>query len=77
MHAVAPAYVVHLCRDLFHKNPNSYLMHIKGHEWGVGEGLSEGAINNLEEALDYIKAGLSNHCVDFLASKNSIFETVT
>jgi len=77
MHAVAPAYVVHLCRELFHKNPNAYLMHIKGHEWGVGEGLSEQAMENLDLALDYIKDGLANNCVDFLSNKkNNIFDSV-
>jgi hydrogenase maturation protease len=49
-HAANPAYIVQLCRDIFQKNPASYLLHIKGYEWDFVERLSPQAEKNLMAA---------------------------
>jgi hydrogenase maturation protease len=54
-HAASPGYIVKLCRDLFKKEPQVYLLHIKGYEWAFQEGLSNKAEENLEKALVYIQ----------------------
>ena len=39
MHAVSPAFVLDLCRKLYGKCPETYLIHIKGYEWEFEEKL--------------------------------------
>ena len=58
MHALSPAYVLYLCRQIFNYSPKTYLMHIKGHEWDFEEGLSENAKSNLALAVNKIKQQL-------------------
>ena len=54
-HAASPGYIVKLCHELFNKQPDVFLLHIKGYEWEFQEGLSDKAVKNLEKALGYIK----------------------
>ena len=55
MHAVSPAYVLYLCEDLFHKTPDTYLLHIKGHEWDFKEELTPDAQKNKNAALQFLQ----------------------
>jgi hydrogenase maturation protease len=55
MHAVSPAFVVDLCRKLYGKNPETYLIHIKGYEWEFEEKLSDDAKLNLAKATSFLK----------------------
>jgi hydrogenase maturation protease len=55
MHAVSPAFILHLCKQLFNKEPESYLLHIRGYEWEFMEEITDKARANLLEALDHIK----------------------
>lgn len=59
MHAVSPAYVLHLSEKLFNKKPQTYIMGIKGYEWDFKEGLSDNAILNLEQAFQFLTRQLS------------------
>ena len=54
MHAVSASFVLDLCNKLFQKNPDCYLLHIKGYEWELKEGLSEKANANLEKAFNFL-----------------------
>lgn len=54
-HAASPGYIVKLCHELFNKQPDVFLLHIKGYKWEFQEGLSNEAMINLEKALEYIK----------------------
>jgi len=56
MHAVSPAFILSLCRDLYKTAPKTYLLHIKGYEWAMQEGLSEKAGCNLNLALAFIQS---------------------
>ncbi len=61
MHAVAPAYVLHLCHTLFGKLPKSHLLHIRGYEWGMQEGLTDEAKQNLNKSFEAVKKVLTNY----------------
>lgn len=54
MHSVSPEYVLHVCKDLFKKEPRTCLMAIKGYEWDFEEGLSDNAKLNLEQAFQFL-----------------------
>lgn len=54
MHAVSVAYVVDLCRKIYGREPQAYVLHIRGYEWDFAERLSPGAEKNLSEALDFL-----------------------
>jgi len=59
MHAVSPAYVLHLSQKLFNKSPETYVMGIKGYEWDFKEGLSDCAKLNLEQGFQYLTRKLA------------------
>ena len=44
-----------LCRELYGLAPRAWLLAIRGYDWDVGEGLSEGAERNLAAALDLLR----------------------
>ena len=58
MHAMSPEFVLHLCQHLFGKFPEAYLLHIKGYEFELQEGLTQRAEANLNAAVDFAEAAL-------------------
>jgi hypothetical protein len=60
MHAVSPAYVLNLSKELFGKSPETYILGIKGYEWDFKEGLSDNAKLNLEQAYQFLTRKLAN-----------------
>lgn len=61
MHAVSPAFILHLCKQIFHRSPEAYLLHIKGYEWEFMAAPTAKALENLNKALDYIKDYILNY----------------
>ena len=59
MHSASPSFVLNLCNKLYDYSPETFLIHIKGYEFQLQEGLSEKAQNNLESALAFVKNLLS------------------
>jgi hydrogenase maturation protease len=55
MHAVSPAFILHLCQEMFGHKPEAYLLHIRGYEWEFMEEVTEGARENLAEAVSCVK----------------------
>jgi Ni,Fe-hydrogenase maturation factor len=54
-HSVAPGAVLALARDLFGAEPEAWLLGIRGYEFDdYGEGLTQGAKANLDEAVRYL-----------------------
>jgi hydrogenase maturation protease len=51
LHAASPGYILELCNSLYGKFPTTYLMRIKGYEWDFKEGLTAGALQNLDKAF--------------------------
>jgi len=60
MHAVSPAYILHLTNDLFNKYPDAKLLSIRGYRWEFQEGLSESAQLNIESAYCFLLSELTN-----------------
>lgn len=59
MHAVSPSYVLHLSNKLFKKQPEAYVLAIKGYEWDLKEGLTDNAKLNLEQAFQFLTRQLA------------------
>ncbi|MFO8066873.1 MAG: hydrogenase maturation protease [Bacteroidales bacterium] len=55
MHAVSTAYVVDLCRKIYGKYPEAYVMHIKAYEFDFKEELTPKAQQNMIEAFEFLK----------------------
>lgn len=55
MHSVSPSFVLHLCRQLYDHYPETWLLHIRGFDFNLEEGLSDLAKNNLSLAFDFSK----------------------
>jgi hydrogenase maturation protease len=53
-HAVAPEFILGLCRDLYGRAPNGLLIGIRGYRFGYGERLTNRAQANLEQAVAYV-----------------------
>jgi hydrogenase maturation protease len=47
-HFVSAGFVLDLCRKMYQKSPSVYLIHVKGYEYEIGEGLSAKAKANAE-----------------------------
>jgi len=60
-HVVSPDSVLSICRDIFNRVPETWVIGIRGYEFAFAEGLSERAQNNFEKALDFITLLLSEY----------------
>jgi len=55
MHAVSPSFILDMSNKLYGKTPETYLLHIKGYEWELAEGITEKALVNFDKALEFSK----------------------
>ena len=69
MHAVSPAFVLNLCKDIYKNIPETYLLHIKGYEYDFIEEISFQARENLNKALMFMKEILVSAHTDQIAEK--------
>lgn len=53
-HTLSPGAVLAVTSTLYGRTPKAFLLGIRGHRWGLGEGLSAQAERDLEEALDFL-----------------------
>jgi Ni,Fe-hydrogenase maturation factor len=61
MHAVSPAFILHMCKQVFGREPEAYLLHIKGYEWEFMAGMTEKAERNLMKALHFVEDFILQH----------------
>lgn len=54
-HALGPGAVLAICAVLYARTPESYVLAIRGRDWGLGEGLSPQAEKNLAAAVDFLR----------------------
>lgn len=54
-HVLPPRAVMHYCQDLYGKSPRADLLMIQGTLWDLRTGLSKGAQQNLEKALQFFR----------------------
>ncbi len=57
-HEMSVGGVLGLCHQLYGRKPRTFLIAIPGFEWGLCEGLSEGARRNLAQALEQVSKWL-------------------
>jgi len=55
MHAVSTAFVVDLCRKIYNKTPDTYVLHVKAYEFEFKEELTPKAEENMKEAFEFLK----------------------
>lgn len=60
-HVVSPDSVLAICRDIFNKAPETWVIGIRGYDFEFIEGLSDRAQSNFEKALDFITLLLSEY----------------
>lgn len=60
MHSVSPSYIAYLCRELYDRKPLIFLLHIKGYEWNMEEGLTQMASKSLKKAISFTHKLLKN-----------------
>lgn len=54
-HALAPETITGLCRQLYNATPQAHILAIQGYQWGLREGLSREAQENLLKALQFFQ----------------------
>lgn len=54
-HVLPPRGVMHYCESLYDASPRAEILMIQGHEWGLRNGMSDGALENLENALAFFR----------------------
>lgn len=69
MHACSPSFVSKLCGDIFKKTPFIYLLHLKGYEYELKEGITEKALNNLNNAFSLMKILLEGNNLTKIISR--------
>lgn len=53
MHSVSASYIAYLCNEIYKKTPKIFLIHLKGYEWELKEGITDKARKNLQNALSH------------------------
>ncbi len=53
-HSVSAGFVLSLCKKMYRKDPIVFLIHLKGYDYEMREGLSENASSNLEMAYNLL-----------------------
>ena len=53
-HTMSPESVLALCKDLYDKDMEAYVMAVKGYEWDYYEGLTPKAVDNFEQAYLFL-----------------------
>jgi hydrogenase maturation protease len=61
MHAVNPSFILDLCRKLYGRSPDVFLLKIKGYDFELAEGLTDRAASNLLKAFSYLKKNIIYH----------------
>jgi hydrogenase maturation protease len=59
MHAVSVGFVLDLCQKIYHRFPETWVLHIKAYEFDFIEELTPGAQSNMEAAFRFLKDFLS------------------
>ena len=50
-HVLPPRGVMHYCQSLYHAAPRADILMIQGYDWGLRNGMSDRARDNLERSL--------------------------
>ncbi len=59
-HSVPPNQILNLCKTIYDRTPNTYLLKIQGYNWNIGSRLSKQAKTNLKNAFSYFIENLNS-----------------
>lgn len=59
MHAVSTSYVVDLCKKIYNKTPEAYVLHVKAYEFEFKEEMTPKAAENMLDAFTFLKGFIS------------------
>ncbi len=54
-HAMSPGSVLALCRELYDKQPEAYLLELRGYQWDMAEELSPEGVGVLEKTVSFME----------------------
>mgnify|MGYP006280659893 CR=1 FL=1 len=54
-HAMSPGSVLALCRELYDRRPEAYLLELRGHQWDMAEELSPEGIGVLDKTVSFME----------------------
>lgn len=55
MHAVSTAFVVDLCRKMYNKIPEAWVLHVRAYEFEFSEEMTPKAVENMLDAFAFLK----------------------
>jgi hydrogenase maturation protease len=58
MHAVSASYVIDLCRKIYNKTPDAWVLHIRAYEFDFKEEMTPKAVENMLDAFSFLKSFL-------------------
>jgi hydrogenase maturation protease len=58
-HRIDPATILWLAKEIYQASTVGFVLAIQGYEWGLHQGLSTAAAQNLEKAVGYFRQALS------------------
>jgi hydrogenase maturation protease len=59
-HSMSPQSVLALCSELYDKNPDAFVLAVRGYEWDLQEGLTSRAQDNCEKAYEFLERLLAH-----------------
>lgn len=60
MHAVSVNYVIDLCRKVYGKTPEAWVLHVRAYEFDFSEEMTPKAVENMLAAFAFVKDFLKN-----------------
>jgi len=55
MHAVSTSYVIDLCRKIYNKTPEAWVLHVRAYEFDFKEEMTPKAVENMLDAFAFLK----------------------
>lgn len=62
-HSVPPNQILNLCKTIYGKTPNTYLIKIQGYSWNIEVGFSKQAKTNLKQAFNYFTKNFNEQLI--------------
>ena len=73
-HSVSPGGIVALCSELYDVRPRTYMLAIRGYEWGFNEPMSEDARRGLDAAVQFLLGALRSPNGDDRPDSHSLLD---
>ena len=70
-HALDAASVLALCEEITGRCPAAFMLAVRGYEWDIGEGLSDGARDGLEKAHDFLLGVVGQSSIEAMEGRST------